>query len=175
MPEIIQHQIEKPETPLIKEISEKEIEISKEKIERLPDYQEAPAFYRGLPAEDALKAIFGQLKLESKPEKDPKKDIIGERDNAALSNRDAVTYAPTSIDKNGKKFLCAIGFDPAEKIEILPSCLGRLDQLRVNGKVKATEVIIRPAGKKPGQPSKVEFFSPKEFYCWYIKNIGLEK
>lgn len=166
------NQFEKLETSLT---TEKEIEISKEKIEQLPDYQEAPAFYRGLPVKDALEAIFGQLRLESKPEKDLKKDIIGERDNAALSNHDAVAYAPTSIDKNGKRFLCAIGFDPAEKIEILPSCLGKLDQLRVNGKVKATEVIIRLAGKKPGQPSKIKFFSPKEFYHWYVKNIGLER
>lgn len=162
------NQFEKPETPLT---TEKEIEISKEKIKQLPNYQEAPAFYRGLPVKDALEAIFGQLELESKPEN----DIIGERDNAALSNRDAVAYAPTSIDKNGKKFLCAIGFDPAEEIEILPSCLGRLDQLRINGKVKATEVIIRPSGKKPGQPSRIKLLSPKEFYYWYIENIGLEK
>ncbi len=166
------NQFEKIKTPLT---SKKEIEISKEQIEQLPDYQKAPAFYRGLPVKDALRAIFGQLKLESKPEKDLKKDVIRERDNAALSNRDAVAYAPTSIDKKGKKFLCAIGFDPAEEIEILPSCLGRLDQLRINGEIKATEVIIRPSGKKPGQPGRTKFLSPKEFYYWYAENIGLEK
>jgi len=171
MLEIIKPQIEKPAIPPTKEISEKEIEISKEKIKQLPNYQEAPAFYRGLPVKDALKAILGQLKLESKPEN----DIIGERDNAALSNRDAVAYAPTSIDRNGKKFLCAIGFDPIEETKILPSCLGRLDQLRINGEIKATEVIIRPSGKKPGQPGRTKFLSPKEFYYWYVKNVGLEK
>ncbi len=167
MPEIMGQSIER----MVVEEKEKKLDISPEKIRDLTDHQEAPTFYRGLPAEDALKAIFGRLELDSKPEG----SSIGERDNTAFSSRDAIYYAPTSFGKNGKKFLCAIGFDPAEEVEILPSCMGKLDQLRINGRVRATEVMVRPAGKKPGQSGKVKFLSPKEFYYWYEKNIGLEK
>ncbi|OGZ36011.1 MAG: hypothetical protein A3A94_00335 [Candidatus Portnoybacteria bacterium RIFCSPLOWO2_01_FULL_43_11] len=149
--------------------TEVEKEISKEQIERLPNYQEPPCFYRGLSAKDAFKSLFGYLELCSKPEHDP----IGERDNATLYDRDAIAFAPTSIDKKGKQFLCAIGFDPVDKIETLPSRLGRTNQLRINGKIRATEVIIRPAGKKQGKPGRTKFLSPKEFYNWYIENIDL--
>jgi len=168
MQEILQQQIEKSETFLPKEMSENELEISKEKIEQLPEHQEAPAFYRGLPVKDALNALFGQLELNSKPEK----SIRGERDNAAVSDRDAIYYAPTSVDKRGRKFLCAIGLNLLQDGKISPSCIGKLGQIRIDGRVIATEVIIRLSGKKPGSPQKIKFLSPKEFYYWYVENIG---
>jgi len=166
MPEIIGQQIPIQETPPIFPIN-----ISEKEIKQLPDYQEAPAFYRGLLVKDAFKSLFSQLELKS----NPKQDIIKDRDNATINDRDAIAYAPSSVNKNNKRFLCAIGFNPVGGIEILPSRLNNPNQFRVNGKVRASEIIIRPAGKKPGQPGKTKFLSPKEFFYWYRENIDLEK
>lgn len=165
MPEL-QPSIEYPEAekPLLSEL---EKEISPEKIEKLPDWPEACAFYRGLPAKDALMALLGELKLEAAP----KEDVLGPRDNSTINSTEAIAYAPTSQTKKGKKFLCAIGFDPLPETIIKNSCLGQLTQFQITGPILSKEVIIRFSGEKPGQPGQVKFFSPKEFYQWYINNV----
>lgn len=148
-----------------------EKEVSKEKIESLPDWTEPGTFYRGVKIEDAISALFGELKLEA----EPKDDILGTRDNATLNLHEAIYFSPMS--KIGKrKFSCAIGFDPLPGAKIEESYLGRSTFKRVTGNVAAKEIVVRFAGKKPGQPSKkVRYFSPKEFYQWYLKNTEKEK
>lgn len=145
----------------------KEKEISKEKIESLPDWEEPTAYYRGVKVEDAIKALFGELKLES----EPRDEILGSRDNATLNLHEAIYFAPTS--KLGKKkFNCAIGFETLPGTKVEKSFLGRSTFVRITGNILAKEIIIRFAGKKPGQPQKkVLYFSPKEFFYWYEKNL----
>lgn len=171
MSEKIPFENKKPETREIKlELTEKifEKEISKEKIDSLPDWEEVGSYYRGVTVEDALKAIFGELKLEA----EPKEDILGSRDNTSLNLHEAIYFAPTSKTKDGKKFLCAIGFDPLPGSKVEESYLGRSTFVRVTGNVVAKEVILRFAGKKVGQPQKsVLYFSRKGFYKWCKKNL----
>jgi hypothetical protein len=137
-----------------------------EKAERLSDFKEAPSFYRGVPVQDALPALFGKLKLNAYPKKDP----VGSRDNAIINSIDAVAYGPTSKTKKGEKFICAIGFDTLPGTQIETSRLGRYNQFRITGPVVAKEIIIRFAGEK-GKPKKALFFSPKAFYKWYHQNV----
>ncbi len=149
--------------------SNAEKEITPEKIKNLPDWEEPASYYRGVKAEDALMAIFGELKLDAHP----KKSVLGSRDNASLNPDEAIYFSPSSETKTGKKFLCAIGFDPLPTAKIEDSYLKRTTFARITGPVIAKEVILRFAGKKPGQPQKkVRFFSPKDFYEWYTKNAA---
>lgn len=159
--------------PIPAEVKEKvftsEREITKEKIETLPDWEESGSFYRGVKVQDALWAIFGKLELKA----NPKSGIVGSRDNASLNLHEAIYFADSSETKNGQKFLCAIGFDllPGAKVE--NSFLGRSTFMRVSGPVRATEVVVRFAGKELGKPAKkVKYFSPKKFYQWYKEAIG---
>ena len=71
MLETIEQQIPEQEMPSILPMN-----ISEKEIEQLPDYQEAPAFYRGLSVKDAFKSLFSQLELESNPEQDIIKDRV---------------------------------------------------------------------------------------------------
>jgi hypothetical protein len=160
MPEKISFEIQKPA------ILEKE--ISKERIKPLADWEEVGSYYRGVNVEDALRAIFGELKLEA----EPKEEILGTRDNASLNLHEAIYFSRSSETKDGKKFLCAIGFDPLPGSKIEKSYLGRNTFVRITGNVVAKEIILRFAGKKPGQPQKrVRYFSPKEFYQWCKENL----
>jgi hypothetical protein len=137
-------------------------EITPELLERLSPEEEPGRFYRGVPVEDAIKALLGKLNLES--EKD--------RDNATINMDEAIYFARTSQTKDGKKFLCAMGFNPAPGADVKNSYLGRWTFFRVRGPVVPTEFFIRFAGKEPGKPSKkVKFFSPKEFCDWCQKNL----
>lgn len=139
-----------------------------EEIENLPDWEEPGSYYRGVKAKDALKAVFGELKLDANPEN----DIIGSRDNASLNIQEAIYFSPSSQTAKGKKFLCAIGFDPLPIAKVEDSYLKRSTFVRITGPVIAKEIILRFTGNKPGQPSKeIKYFSPKKFYQWYKKNI----
>jgi len=138
------------------------------KIEDLPDSIEPSAFYRGVPVEDALLGIAGQLIVDA----NPKDDILGPRDNASLSLNEAVSFAPSSQTKDGKNFLCAIGFNPLPGSSIARSGLNQDTFIRFTGPVKATEVILRFAGKESGRPRKIKIFSPREFVEWYRENMN---
>jgi len=60
---------------------------------------------------------------------------------------------------------------PDTKVE--DSFLKKATFVRVTGPVAAKEIVVRFAGKKPGQPEKkVKYFSPKEFYQWYRENVA---
>lgn len=145
-----------------------EKKIAPEEIENLSNYEEPGCYYRGVKIEDALKAIFGKLELDANPEN----GIIGARDNASLNIHEAVYFSPPSFTKNGRGFLCAIGFDPLPTAKVEDSYLKRNTFVRITGPVIAREVILRFAGKKPGQPQKkIKYFSPKEFYQWCKENI----
>lgn len=145
-----------------------EKEINKEQIKKLPDWEEQGSYYRGVKVGDALKAVFGELKLDANPEN----DIIGSRDNASLNIHEAIYFSPSSRTAEGKGFLCAIGFDPLPIAKVEDSYLKRSTFVRITGPVIAKEVILRFAGNKPGQPAKeVKYFSPKQFYQWYKENI----
>jgi len=138
------------------------------KIENLPDSIEPSAFYRGVPVKDALLSIAGQLIVDA----NPKDDILGPRDNASLSLNEAVSFAPSSQTKDGKNFLCAIGFNPLTGSNIEHSGLLNRDTfLRYTGPIKVTEVALRFAGKESGKPRKIKVFSPREFVEWYRENI----
>ncbi len=146
-----------------------EREINPDKVKTLPDWEEPGAYYRGVKAEDAFMAIFGELKLDAHP----KEDIIGTHDNASVNHDEAVYFSPTSGTNKGKKFLCAIGFIPLPTAKIEDSFLGKSTFARITGPVLAREVVLRFAGRKPGQPQKrVKYFSPKEFYLWYKENVA---
>ena len=164
MPEIF----EQPKSAFkenLEEISESEKEISNEKIETLPDWVEPGSFYRGVKASDALQAIFGKLRLEA----NPKDEILVSHDNASINLQEAIYLADSSETKKHQKFLCAIGLDPLPGAYVESSKL-KSTFVKLSGPVKATEVVVRLAGKEPGKPAKVRFFSPKEFYYWYQKN-----
>lgn len=149
------------------EISNQEKEITKEKIESLPDWEEPGSFYRGVKVEEALRAILGDVKLDA----NPKDEALKTRDNASLNLHEAIYFADSSETKKGRKFLCAIGFDTLPGALVESSCLGKSTFARISGPIKATEVVVRFAGEKPGNPAKkVKYFSPKEFYFWYQKN-----
>lgn len=166
MLEKIPFEIQKPKLPEIE--SKLEEEISKERIESLSDWEEVGSYYRGVKIEDALKAIFGELKLET----EPKGEVLGTRDNASLNLHEAIYFSRPSETKDGKKFLCAIGFDPLPGSKTEESYLGKSTFVRITGNIVAKEIILRFAGKKPGQPQKkVLHFSPKEFYNWCKENI----
>ncbi len=139
-----------------------------QEIEKLPNYEEPGSFYRGMSVNDVLLSLFGRLKLEANPD-----DLIGERDNATINANNAIKYGRTSETKEGKKFICAIGFDllPGAKVE--PSRLGRWNQYKINGLVIAKEIFVRFAGKKPGKPSMIQTFSPRDFYIWCKENVRL--
>lgn len=138
-----------------------ELEITPESIESLPDSIEPGTFYRGSRAEDALAAAFGKLELDAHP----KGKVVGSRDNATLNLDEAIPAAPTSVTRDGGKFLCTIGFDPLPGARIEPSFLGRFTSRRITGPVQASEVVLRFAGKKPGRPqSEVRYFAPRDFF-----------
>ncbi|MBU3901354.1 hypothetical protein KJ590_00710 [Patescibacteria group bacterium] len=141
---------------------------NREKINSLPDWEEPGLFYRGLTADDALKGIFGELKIDS----NPKGSKMGSRDNISLNLHDAIYLGHNASEtKDGRKFMCAIGFDPMPGAIIEPSFLGRDTFMRFTGSPKVTEIILRFAGRQPGQPGKIKYFSPKEFYLWYKENF----
>jgi len=145
-----------------------EKEINFEKIENLPDWEEPGAYYRGVKAEDALKAIFGELELNA----NPKEDIIGSRDNASLNLHEAIYFSPSCQTKKGEKFLCAIGFIPLPGAKIEDSFLKRATFVRVSGPVVAKEVVVRFASKKSEHSEKrIKYFSPKEFFQWYKETV----
>lgn len=159
-------QIEKiPDRSNEKKIEAKE-ELLKRESKTLSNYGEPSSFYRGLDIKDAFLSLFGKLKLESDPG-----DIVGQRDNATINSVDAVAHGRASLTKDGKKFICAIGFDPMPGSSVESSKLGRWNQFRISGFVIAREIIVRFAGNKPGKPGKVKVFSPKSFYSWYIENV----
>lgn len=87
---------------------------------KLPDYEEPGSFYRGLNIKDALLSLFGKLKLEAEPD-----DLVGTRDNATINAMGAIAYGRAAETKDGKKFICAIGFDPLPETHVEPSRLGR--------------------------------------------------
>jgi len=159
-------QIEKIPSRSEKRINAKE-EIFEKASEKLSNYEELGSFYRGLNVEDAFLSLFGKLKLES----DRTGGTIGQRDNATINSTDAIAYGRTSLTKDGKKFICAVGFDPVPGSHIESSKLGRWNQFRINGFIIAREVLVRFAGKKPGKPGRVQIFSPKSFYEWYKENV----
>ena len=143
--------------------------ITPESVEALPDVGEPGAFYRGLGAEDALRAAFGKLELDAHP----RGQAVGSRDNASLNLIDAIPFAPTSETKGGRKFLCAIGFDALPAARVEDSFLGRFTSRRITGPVRASEVVLRFAGKEPGQPQpEVRYFAPQEFFEWYRDNVA---
>ena len=132
------------------------------KIENLPDAIEPGAFYRGVPARDALSGIMGKLIVDANPQGGS--DVLGPRD--------AVAFAPSSQTKSGQNFLCAIGFNPLTGSNIEHSGLLNRDTfLRYTGPIKVTEVALRFAGKESGRPRKIKIFSPREFVEWYRENI----
>lgn len=146
-----------------------EAEISPEDAKALSDQAEAAAFYRGLPAKDALYAAFGRLKLNAHP---PGR-IAASRDNASLNLAEALPFAPTSSTRDGRKFLCTIGFDPLPPAKIEDSFLGRHTSRRITGPVLAREIIIRFGGSTPGRPAEgPKFLSPREFYEFYLANMA---
>ncbi len=165
MPEFFEH------SQLVPGTSEQDSVFEKEKMEKindLPDYEEPGLFYRGLTAQEALRGILGELKIDS----NPKGGKMGSRDNVSLNLHDAIYLARDfSETKDGRKFMCAIGFDPVPGAVIESSFLGRDTFMRFTGEPKVTEVILRFAGKQPGQPGKIKYFSPKNFYLWYQENF----
>ena len=168
MPEKIKQELF-PEALPVKETFDLEKEVIKEKINTLSDEQEPGSFYRGVRAEDALRAIFGQLRLDA----NPRNDSLGTRDNASINLSEAVYFSRTSKTKTGKKFFCAIGFDPLSTTKVEDSYLGKENFVRVTGLVIAKEIIVRFAGKKLGSPAKENrHFSPREFCQWYQDNVG---
>lgn len=151
------------------EMPGQEGEITPEAIEVLPDYVEPAAFYRGCKAEDAFRAVFGALRLEA----NPSGEVVGSRDNATVNLDEAIPVAPTSVTRDGGKFLCAIGFDPLPGARIEPSFLGRFTSRRVSGPVRASEMVLRFADKKPGRPQpEIRYFAPREFFEWYRDNVA---
>lgn len=139
-----------------------------EETENLPDSIEPCVFYRGVSVKDALLGIMGKLIIDA----NPKDDILGPRDNVSLLLNEAVSFAPPSQTKNGKNFLCAIGFNPLVDSDIKQSGLNRDTFLRFTGPVNVTEVALRFAGKESGKPGKVKVFSPKDFVEWYRENMN---
>ncbi len=165
MPEFFEHPQSIPEALEQNSVFEKE---KMEEIKDLPDWEEPGLFYRGLSAEDAFKGTRGELKINA----NPKGGTMGSRDNVSLNLHDAIYLGHGGSEtKDGQKFLCAIGFDPMPRAIIEPSFLGRDTFMRFTGSPKVTEVILRFAGKQPGQPGKIKYFSPKEFYLWYRENF----
>jgi len=159
---------EGPVLPEQKPVPETEKELTPEKIELLPDWEEPGSFYRGVTAQEAVGGILGKLRIDANPADDP----VGRRDNACLNLQDAIYLSrQTSQTKYGRKFMCAIGFDPLPGAEIEPSFLGRSTFIRFTGTPNITEIVLRFAGKEPGKPGQARHFSPKEFYEWYQKNI----
>lgn len=150
-----------------KHVPEIEREISPEKIEALPDWEEPGSFYRGVTAEKALTAIFGKLELASNREG----SMVGSRDNVTLNEADAIYFAKPSVTKKGRKFLCSIGFDPIQGAIIEKSRLGRATFFRFSGPLEVKEITIRFAGKEQGKPGIIRHFSPRGFYEWYKENI----
>lgn len=166
MPEFFEHSQSAPEALEQNQVFEKE---KMEEINGLPDYEEPGLFYRGLTAQDALSGVLGELRIDA----NPKGSKMGSRDNASLNPHDAIYLAHDfSETKDGRKFMCAIGFDPLPGAVIEPSFLGRDTFMRFTGWPKVTEVILRFAGKQLGQPGKIKYFSPKEFYLWYKENVA---
>lgn len=148
---------------------ELEREITPESIEALSDAAEPGAFYRGLGAGDALRAVFGKLELDA----NPKSEVVGSRDNASLNLVDAIPAAPTSETRDGEKFLCAIGFEVSPTAKVEESFLGRYTNRRITGPVVAREIVLRFAGKEPGQPpAAVTYLSPQNFYQWYLERVA---
>lgn len=133
----------------------------------LPAEAEDGRFWRGLPAGDAYKAIFGDLRLDAHP----KSDSVGPRDNATINMTEAIGQGGTSVTKDNRKFLCAINFEPLETATIEDSKLQRWTSYRVTGPISAKEVVVRFAGDEPGKPQTPMFLSPKEFYAWFRENV----
>ncbi len=165
MPESFEHSQSVPEVSEQGQVFEKE---RIEEIKDLPDWEEPGLFYRGLTAQDAFRGISEELRIDA----DPPGGTMGSRDNVSLNLHDAIYLAHDfSETKDGRKFMCAIGFDPLPGAIIEPSFLNRDTFMRFTGSPKVTEVILRFAGKQPGQPGKIKYFSPKEFYFWYKENM----
>lgn len=139
-----------------------------EEMKVISDKIETGSFYRGLSVEDAFKGIGGKLFLES----DPKGDVIGSRDNVSLKLQEAIYLAAPSVTKDGKKFLCAVGFDPLPGVQIEDSFLNKGTFRRLSGPVKVTEIVLRFAGRESGKPGKIKHLSPRDFYHWYHENIA---
>lgn len=142
----------------IKEIKS-EAKITREMLSLLESEEEAPQFYRGMNVRDAFLALFGQLELRA------------ENDNVTSSLPDAISYAPTSQDQKGNKFLCVAGIDMFPGAEIKNSHLGRITQFQASGRAIARAIVIRFAGKEPGRPGGVIYMTPQEFMNWYDKNV----
>ncbi len=85
---------------------------------------------------------------------------------------DAIAHGSTSETKDGRKFICAVNFEPAEDATIEHSKLQRWTSYRVTGPISPKEVVIRFAGNEPGKPQAPMFLSPKEFYAWYREHVA---